>query len=450
MSDSKAIRRAGDIELKDVVIISSNGVVHNISPQVLSIEIVENIFEPFTTGTITVSDAIDILNLIPMVGNELVRLEFNTPTLDDQFAYKREFYVYNCSDKVKTNDRSSIYQLRIISIEAAIDRGRRVSQTFRGSPEQIVRSLVYDSGMHSSKDLYCENTTNSVVFISNWWTPTKCIDYVTRRAINANGSATYLFYEANGGFAFVSLDSLILAGVKQTFNVSNFATQPSKNVDSTAPTNIELDYQSVLQVSYQNGFDQFNRLATGYYGGEVIAFDGNTQQYIHSRAGKNFEDENHLNQYNPVPLKNTFGVTSGIIQYIPYATQNFDNINAGITDTDIPVRTARQQFFSRLQTSQATIKVYGRCDYFPGMVVRLNVPCDAEISKQDETPYDLLTTGNYLVTSIKHVITSVRHTMNIQLMKDSYIFDISNSGYQLTKVDQTNAIASNQQTSGGD
>lgn len=443
MGDSKSLRRAGDIELKDTVIISSNGTVHNISPQVLSIELIENIFEPFTTGVITVSDGIDLLNLIPMVGNELVRLEFNTPTLDDSFAYKREFYVYNCSDKIKINEHNSMYQLRIISIEAAFDRARRVSQTFRGAPDQIVRSLVYDVGFHSSKDLYCELATNNITFISNWWTPTKCLDYVTRRSVNSNGSATYLFYETNSGFIFTSLDSLILAGVRQTFTVNNYAIQSAKNINSTSSVNIELDYQTVLKITYQNGFDQFTRLSTGFYGGEVIAFDGNTQQYIHSRAGRDFDTENHLNPYGPVPLNNTFGMTSGLIQYIPYATQNFDEQNQGAADTDISVRTARQQFLSRLQASQATIQVYGRCDYIPGMVVELKVPRDTEYNKQDEMQYDLLTSGNYLVTSIKHMITGVRHTMNLQLMKDSYVFDIGGGKPVDATVDNVGNISSN-------
>lgn len=429
MSDSKAIRRAGDVELKSIVVISSNGTMHNIAPQVLSIELIENIFEPFTTGTITVDDGIDLLNLVPMVGNELIQFEFNTPSLDDKFAYKRTFYVYNCSDKIKTKERDSVYQLRIISVEAALDRGKRISQTFRGAPEDIIRSLVYDKGWNSNKELYAEYSTNVITFISNWWVPSKCIDYVTKRAVNKNKSATYLFYETNSGFMFTTLDSLITGPIAQNFAVNNYSNTPVESFDSTTKTNIELDYRTVLQISYQNGFDQFGRLATGYYGGEVIAFDGNTQQYIHSRAGRNFDEENHLNQYNPVPLQHTFGVTSGTIHYIPYVTQNFNGQNQGIEDTDVPVRASRQQYISRLQTSQATIKVYGRCDYYPGMIVSLTVPRDTSLSKQDSVVYDQLTSGNYIVTSIKHIVTSVRHIAILQLMKDSYIFDVNQSGF---------------------
>ena len=430
MSDTKALRRAGDVELKSIVLISSNGVVHNISPQVQAIELIENIFEPFTTGTVTVDDGIDLLNLIPLVGNELIKFEFNTPSFPDVYAYKRTFYIYSCSDKIKTKERDSIYQLRIISVEAAVDRGIRLSQTFRGAPEEIIKSIVYDKGWGSQKDLYVEYTKNNITFISNWWIPTRCIEYATKRAINKNDSATYLFYETNAGFMFNSLDSLVTAPIVQNFAVDNYTNQPAENIDSTTKTNLDLDYHSVLKIEYQNGFDQFNRLSTGYYGGEVIAFDGNTQQYIHSRAGSNFEQENHLNKYDPVPISHTFGVTSGMIHYIPYVTQNFDGLNQGVDDTDIPVRAKRQQYLSRMQTSQATIKVYGRCDYFPGMVVSLTVPRDASLTKQDDVMYDQTTSGNYLVTSIKHIITGVRHTAIMQLMKDSYIFDVNGSGFE--------------------
>lgn len=428
MSDSKGLRRAGDVELKSIIIQSTNGVIHDVSPQVQSIELVENIFEPFTTGTITVSDGIDALGLFPFVGNELVSFEFNTPTLDDKYAYRRTFYIYNVSDKITTTQRSSIYQLRIVSVEAIIDKVSRISQTFRGSVDEIIRQLVFENGLQSSKELVVEQTTNNITFISNWWSPTKCINYAAARALNANNSATYLFYETNNGFLFTSIDTLITNEIKQKFTVNDYANQSAENINDTASPNIELDYRSVLQITYQNGFDYFKRMSSGYYGGEVIAFDGNTQQYIHTRAGHDFEAENHLNKYNPVPMQYTVGATSGLIQYIPYVTQNFTDQNRGVYDTDIPYRTSRQQFFSRLSTTCATIRVYGRCDYYPGMIVTLTVPRDT-VTNKDDVPYDQITSGKYIVTSIKHIVTSVRHIAILQLMKDSYVFDISKSVY---------------------
>ena len=89
MSDQAKLYRAGDVKLTGVSIIGGSGVILDITPQVLSLELVENIFEPFTTGVITISDSIEMTNLLPIVGREIVTLSFSTPTLDDSFKYER-------------------------------------------------------------------------------------------------------------------------------------------------------------------------------------------------------------------------------------------------------------------------------------------------------------------------------------------------------------------------
>lgn len=439
--DKANIRRAGDVDLKSVVIIGGSGVIQDITPQVQGIELIENIFEPFTTGVITVADSIDLINVMPIVGQEVIQIDFATPTLGDEYRYQRTFCVYNCSDKIKMAERNAVYQLRIISQEAFIDKAMRVSKTFRGAPHEIARSLVFESGLQSPKRFYGEEASNDITFIANWWNPTKALDFCCRRALNENNSATYLFYETNSGFMFTSLDTLFKASDYQTFALSNYANQPSSTPDSTTTPKLEKDYQSILQIEYNNGFDVFDRLDTGYYGTEVIGFDGNTGQYIHAQAGKDLANETRLNQYSAITDK-TFATTSSYIQYIPYVTQNFTGQNRGVFDSDLTYRAARQQFISRLSTNKATIRVYGRCDYFPGMIVYLSIPKDTQITKDTNIKEDLLVSGRYIVTSIKHMITTDKHRCNLQLMKDSYLFDITTSGVNPNNKPQTNTVAS--------
>ena len=426
MSDETAIHRAGDVRIVGVTIIGGSGVILDVSPQLLSLELVENMFEPFTTGILTLSDSIELTNILPIVGREIVTISFYTPALGDKYKYDRTFCVYNSTDKIKNTERNSIYQLRIISQEAFIDKAMRVSKTFRGTPSDIARALTFEDGLQSKKQFYGEISKNEVTFISNWWNPTKCLRYLCSRALNANNSATYLFFETNSGFNFITLDTLFRAPTFQSFFVNDYSVNPTESYNSTSSPDINADYQTVLQIRYDNGFDVFERLSTGFYGGEVIGFDGNTGQYVHTRAGNNFENEHHLNKYTSAP-SNSFVSTSSYIQYIPYVSQNFTGQNRGVFDSDLTFRTARQQFLSRLNTNKATIQVYGRCDYFPGMVVYLSVPKDGQITANTKTVEDQLISGRYVVSSIKHIITVNRHVATLELMKDSYITDVTRS-----------------------
>ena len=437
MSDESKIHRAGDVQLTGVTIIGGSGVILDITPQVMSIELIENIFEPFTTGIITVTDAIELTNILPIVGREIVTVAFKTPQLGDEYSYERTFCVYNCTDKIKVNERASMYQLRIISQEAFIDKAMRVSRTFRGSPDEIVRELVFEHGLTSPKRFVAEQTSNEITFISNWWHPTKCIDYVCRRALNKNDSATYLFFESNTGFVFMSLDKLFQANEYQSFYVNDYSNKPADNINSTTTNDINADYQTVLQIQYNNGFDFFDRLSTGYYGGEIVSIDGNTGQYVHTRSGKNFDEEHHLNKYTPVP-SNSLASTSSYMQYIPYVSQNFTGQNRGIYDSELIYRTGRQTFLSRMSAGRTTIRVYGRCDYYPGMIVYLSIPKDGQITKTTTVVEDQLVSGRYIVSSIKHVVTTSRHTMILDLMKDSYLVDITKSSIEDQTTDNNN------------
>lgn len=199
MASDNKLYRAGDVDFGSVVVSTTTGIVHDITPQVLSIELTENLFEPFITGVITVNDAIDFVGIFPMIGNEIVEVNFITPTFNEQYRIKRQYVVCGISDRIPVADRSAVYQIRIISPEAIIDKNVRISKTFRGSCDQIANSLVGVDGLNSAKPLINEGMSNSVTFISNWWTPTQCIDYLCRRALSLEGNPTMIFFETMYG-----------------------------------------------------------------------------------------------------------------------------------------------------------------------------------------------------------------------------------------------------------
>lgn len=233
-----------------------------------------------------------------------------------------------------------------------------------------------------------------------------------------------IFFETMYGLMLMSLETLVASTAVQTFRVSNYATEPTSNQQSSTTPNVERDYQSVLSINYHNGFNYFDRINQGYYGGEVIGYDCNTHQYVHSVAPGIGEQSTRLNQYKPTNDYQMYS-SGGLVEYVPFITQNFEGEIRGASDSDIKQRIQRQQIFAQLGTSKATIQVYGRTDYTVGMVVNLDVPAPKQITEQTEQTSDVLVSGRYLVTSLKHVVTPSSHYCNLQLMKDSFIVDIS-------------------------
>ena len=63
------LNRAGDVSLNEVAIVSSNGVLLNITPQVVSIELFENLFESFISGKLVIKDSQALQTFFPLFGN---------------------------------------------------------------------------------------------------------------------------------------------------------------------------------------------------------------------------------------------------------------------------------------------------------------------------------------------------------------------------------------------
>ena len=144
MTDQQKLTKAVDINLTEVSIVSSNGVMLNVTPQVVSIELFENLFESFINGKIVISESQALQTFFPLVGNEFLNLSFTTPSLDDEFSYKGQFFIYKNSDMARYGDRLSLYVLHFISKEAVLDQNKKISKTFKGNPEDMVRYLLGD------------------------------------------------------------------------------------------------------------------------------------------------------------------------------------------------------------------------------------------------------------------------------------------------------------------
>lgn len=436
MTDNqKTLKKAGDVIVDSILMKGFSNVILNITPQLISLEINESIFEHYITGMVTISDSEDLSNFFPLIGMETMEIEFHTPSLSDndsRFAYKKMFFVYKASNKIKVNERNAYYQLYIISYDALLDKMSRISKTFKGEGMAIIEEITKDY-LSGDVEVAGDKTSNNLVFISNYWHPSKCIDYICSNSVSEqSNSSSYLFFEDRNGYVFATLPSIFERPYIQEFNLDNYAIQTNPNENSPAVRDITADYKSIVDIKIESEYNYFDRVKNGYYGGELITYDMNTQQYIHKREGYDWEKQSHLNLGKPIPTNLPVSSSSYIV-YKPYNTQPFTTDEVpqvnGIDDTNIKYKLARQQHLAQLGTSKLTIKVHGRTDYTVGQIVLVTIPKDKQILKSDEVNFDVLNSGRYIIASIQHVVNHNYHACYMNLMKDSYIASIDHSVY---------------------
>ena len=173
MSDSNKIRFAGDVSIENVSIVTSKGMTQNITNQLLSVELFEDLFSPFMTGLVTVKDSFDFVNLMPFIGEEFINIKIYTPSLEEKDYINQQFYIYKISDRLITGDRTVVYQLHIIAREAVTDVNKNVSRSYSGIISDIVKEICTnkEDGLESAKSINIEPTANKTKFVSNFWSP---------------------------------------------------------------------------------------------------------------------------------------------------------------------------------------------------------------------------------------------------------------------------------------
>ena len=423
--------KAGDVVLEHVIIQSSAGIALDVTPQVSSIEYCEDIFQMFLTGQVVIQDNQNLTNVFPLIGNEIIKIKFYTPHTDEsRTAIDMQFFITQCSGKVKINAITAVYILKFVSFEAIINSQTRISKTYRGLPHEIVADVFTSKaqGLTSERPLLCDQAVNNIAFISNWWKPDRIISYCCNHALNAYGNPSYVFFETRGGFVFTTLSTLCssLHQPVQTFILTDTGKQPQQNQDSTVEINSDVEYKTIQDIQFCDEYDFFERSKSGFFGSETIAYDHYTNQYMHFQSGRLFQYDDHLNQYDPIPNK-AFVSTNALLNYVPFANNTFDGFNQGINDSNALYVSARKQIIARMGTTKVTIKVHGKSEYMAGQMVALIVHKDQVSRDTDDSKLDKIHSGRYIIANIKHVVTPLKHYCNIGLVKDSYIFDPNKS-----------------------
>lgn len=426
MTSTDKVSFAGDVKVEDVTVITLQGTSQVITAQVVGIEIYEDLFSPFITGKIYVRDSQELTNLLPLVGEEIVKLKIRTPSLEDKDGYNQEYFINKIDDRFNTSERELVYVIHFISKEAIVDLNKQISKAYSGKISDIAKTLISDFyGLESTKPANIEETKNSTMFVSNFWSPAQCIQYICEQAINANNSPTYLFFENKYGLNFVSLETLYTGTpIKQRFVLDKYSRDISKQ--GTATSDITRDYQTIIEIATPQTFDYIDRLKSGFYGSEMITFDLLTKQYVHIGHVPDFGSSQHLNAHALISDKAPSRTKSHML-FRPKTYNSFSNYD-DVTNTKIIQR--RKSLLAQAEGYNINITVFGRTDYSVGQRVYLDVPINTQIKAKDTDWQDKLMSGNYLIGALVHFITAESHKCTMQLIKDSFIIDVTATGKQ--------------------
>lgn len=417
MLTNDVIRFAGDVSIGKAEIIAQSGIYTDIRQQIVNIQIFEDIFSPFITGVLIVKESIDLINALPLVGEEQLSLDITTPSLPTKFSGK--FYIYKLSEREIIGDKSVVYKIHFISKEALTDLNKTIGKGFGGKVSEIVSSILTDKniGLETTKSIIVEPSVNNTKYVSNFWSPIKNINFLAERAVNTGGSPSFLFFENRDGFNFMSLETLYKPDILQTFVTDKYSRDTLSGVGSIK--NVEEDYKRIQEIRVPVAFDYFDRIRSGMYSSAMVAYDMTKKQYSVKLYDmfKGYYKQKHLNDYPNTTDKITRRGDALIIKQPKY----YGNFNGFGDVTNSAILQKRLSLLKQAESQKIEIVVPGRFDYTVGKKVKLKLNRIEPVTKTDVDLEDKIFSGVYLISAINHYVSHNKHECNIELIKDSVI-----------------------------
>lgn len=421
-SNPEEIKFAGEVNVEKVTIRkrADGGLQQNISEQVIGIVIYEDIFSPFLSGQLIIKDSLDLVNLFPLTGQEFVDIEITTPTIE--IPMKFTSVVYKMTNREVLGDKAISYKLHFTSLESFVSMNKKVSRQYSGNIGETIADIVTDEydGLESQKRLYVEPTTIDHQHISNFWSPLQNIQYLEKRATNADG-AKYVFFENRDGFYFMSLEHMYDQFPTQEFVYDKY-TRDTAGADGISDLkNVGEDYKRILDISIETGFDYIARLKSGMFASRMITYDFFTKKYTVKDFNMSEEFPN-LKTLNPnIGISQSTLARAQGAQTVRLKTSqvfaDFDKYEGDTSDTDVYQKNNALLAMSRLNTMIITVP--GRVDYTAGMKVSVKLPMMNPLNKEDPDYVDRRFSGDYIVSAINHYVDKERHECTMELISDS-------------------------------
>ena len=439
--------RPGDFDLSDVILTSYKSFDGDGTPKRLNIRnlitefnIYESIDRHFLTGDITLTDATNAVQELPITGFERIELYFRSPGMTKGFDFSvksgHPMFCYALLNRQELNPRSQAYTIKFCSLEALRDKQTRVSQAFAGSVDQFLVD-IFKNYLETKKDILVEETKDMNKVVIPRVRPSTAISYLKTNARSKHFvNSGFLCYETSTGFNFKSYEGLFCKTDGTPREVKARISPKPKNVSVKGdPAHEQHEATSVESFNIINQFNTLANTNSGTYASRLIVhdlynktfneidFDYNNeygkQNHLEQDANGNKRDDNGILPFFNYDKGDTFGTKNeGMILYQSDTKFIHNNYEQPEVKEILQRRISQRQALNSLVIE---VTMPGNTELQAGDLVHFSLPKYAQATTITEEN-DRYLTGRYLIRAARHHVSSInkRHTLVLELVKDSF------------------------------
>ena len=451
-----------DVNIKSVNLRSPSwnaGGRYDLIPHLREINIYESIFSNALTGNITFDEAINLPARIPIVGEEVIEIDIESPGMGDTFDDSTPIFnplvmfVHKTVNQQLKTPQSQHFSLELVSEQYLNNAHSRVSKSYNDKRANQIALDIWSNYLkpetgNMSSGIFEPTERIEQCVIPNW-TPFQAINWLAKRS-NSNKykkAANYVYYETLTGNYFRSLDSLMGAESKHLI----FTLEPGK-VDAYKSDRFKKGIIPCEAIDIAHKPELIKNINRGCYSSKLITHDIVTKQiYQHDYSlAEEWLDTEHLNEAPPINFKTMpkWAGSKKNTQFAPHFGSK-DAIMGGsrvsqFPDSLVMVAPKHNQMYStkpghvydnrvedwKLQHNSQMmlfdgIKFNVQCGGIPllrvGMCVHIQM-MSPQARGEHGTEEDQALSGKCMVTAIRHVLANqlgnTEYKMWLELSKD--------------------------------
>lgn len=441
----------GDIEISVLSLINHAGNIIDIKDLVVEINVIYNIDNPYIKCELLVADAVGLAELLPIVGDEIIYLEFKANQQGDRFVnpITFAFQVFKIDEKKASADRFNSFLLHGVSQEVINNKTTSVNRTFVDLDSRTIISSIYESYLKPTQSDFGTVRKKPFIVTDNMSDATRalcfpgirpfeCIQQILRETRPNNlmyQSSVFLLHENDDGLRIDLLDDLLTKDPVEDFYVDDGARHVESSDDVKR-------HQRVSQVNTLRQVDTVKSIDSGLYDNTVETIDPilkkfTSEQFLYE---KDFKQLAHVEDHkiytgDSVYKKNKSSETTEyLVSQIGDDYQNqspYFKVNNAVA-RDQQIRNPRTKHthikydhasIAQLDNVLIHVTVPGNTDLRTGDIINLHLPQTVQGAvKEHKDSYNILLGLKYMISSMRHVYNKTENTFftTFYCVKDTY------------------------------
>lgn len=436
------LQKAGSVVIEELILRSSNNETVDLKEFLVELNVYEDIFSNTMYGDVVLSDSRNIIDSLPIIGEETLDVTFYTPSFNEaNQIVKNRFRVFRLTNrKVVRDNNTQLFTLHFGSLQLFTDILNPLYvhfefQNISEAVQAIFGNFLKIQNGYLDKDIEISSTSNPIKYNSPGWTPIKNLNWLASKAMpgaDVPAGNSFLFFESNKSFYFTSLGAIFKAAHEQNKFAGDYTYVASNLKTGTDDkTNLQRQFFIVNDLEMTESVDQIRNYTNGYLANRLISLDvfNKTYNLIEFDYVSRFNEYYHTaGQTDVEPLFTREGSRNSFnsIDFKPVNPRLFqtdkENYFKDNWDIKMPeIYGNRKSALLGMTLAKLNITVPGRTDIEVGRMIYLNFPKLGPVDETDNAKenIDQLYSGYYLITAIHHKVTGLEHVMIMEIVKDS-------------------------------